>query len=143
MKSDKKVRLKKEYAKKVSLQINSLLDRGIQPENIVIFGASLGAYITMETATILKNQKIKYVVLGLCSESAVELYSNTSNDLCGNFLSIYERSDEKKSCLPILIETDCKEGVKEIMLDMGLGHGFLYKPYDDWMEPLVEWIEDK
>jgi len=134
--------VEKEYAKKVSTQINELMDKGIPSENIIIVGASLGAYITIEAANILRNQKIKYSVLGLCSEYALELYNKLSRNLCGNFLSIYERSDEKGSCMPILVESDCKEGVKEIMLDMGLGHGFLYKPYDDWVEPLLDWIEN-
>jgi hypothetical protein len=31
-------------------------------------------------------------------------------------------------------------GYKEIKLSMNNGHGFLYKPYREWVHPLVKWI---
>jgi hypothetical protein len=32
---------------------------------------------------------------------------------------------------------------KEIVLNLGIGHGILYKPLDDWMQPAVEWVQIK
>jgi hypothetical protein len=28
---------------------------------------------------------------------------------------------------------------KEIILNVGTGHGILYKPLDDWMMPVKDW----
>ncbi len=132
-----------EYADKISMQIDTLLNSGVHPENIIVVGASLGAYITIETANKLKNRKIKYVIIGLCSEYAIDYYLMYKNELCGNFLSIYERTDEKGSCEKILSNRLCKSGYKEIALNMGIGHAFLFRPYNEWVLPLVEWINGK
>ncbi|MGH7452622.1 MAG: DUF1566 domain-containing protein, partial [bacterium] len=35
---------------------------------------------------------------------------------------------------------DCISDYKEIKLNMNNGHGFLYKPYREWVHPLVKWI---
>jgi hypothetical protein len=129
-----------EYGEKVARQIDTLLTAGVAPENIALVGASLGAYMTIEAAHKIKNSKIKYALIGLCSDYALELYSKYRDELCGDFLSIYESSDQKGSCETILAEPRCKSGFKEIKLNMGNGHGFLYKPYKEWVHPLVKWI---
>lgn len=130
-----------DYAQKVSMQIDTLVQNQVPSKNITVVGASLGAYITIELVHIRKDANINYALLGLCSEYAVELYSKYADELCGNFLSIYEASDEKGSCRDILNNRTCKSGFQELELHMGIGHGFLYKPYDDWMKPLLEWID--
>lgn len=84
------------YAEKVAKQIDTLLSRGVQPENIVVVGASQGAYIAVEAANLVKNPKVKYVIMALCNDYNLNYYSKYSPKLCGNFLSIYEESDQKK-----------------------------------------------
>ncbi len=128
---------------RLSTQIDTLLNAGVLPENIIVVGASLGAYITIETANILKNRKINYAILGLCNEYNLNYYSKYRKELCGNFLSIYESSDQKASCDKLLTEQYCKSGYKEVRLNMGNGHGFLYKPYKEWVQPLVKWINGR
>jgi len=128
------------YAKKVSSQIDSLHAKGVEKENIIVVGASLGAYITVELAHIRNDPGINYVLIGLCSEYAVGYFLKYKDKLCGNFLSIYEKSDQKGSCMSILDDSMCKTGVKEHMTNTGKGHGFLYQPYDAWMIPLISWI---
>ncbi|NJN41366.1 MAG: hypothetical protein HC811_03125 [Flammeovirgaceae bacterium] len=132
-----------EYAKKVSAQINTLMRHSVPVERIIVVGASQGAWITLELANIKKNSKIKYAILGLCNDYNVNYFSKYKNELCGNFLSIYERSDQKKSCETLLNSPFCKSGFKEIALNMGNDHGFLYKPYDEWVLPLVDWIKNE
>ena len=75
----------------------------------------------------------------------VETNGNTSNKnkLWGNFLSIYESSDEKGSCKSLFNPKHRKSKFKEVKLNMGNGHGFLYKPYDEWVIPLVNWANNK
>jgi hypothetical protein len=128
------------YAEKVSKQIDILLAQGVQPENIVVVGASQGAYITVEVANLVKNPKVKYAILALCNDYNINYYAKYSPKLCGNFLSIYEETDQKKSCQKLLANQFCKTGFKEIKLNMGNGHGFIFKPYPEWTKPLVQWI---
>ena len=130
------------YAVKVSKQVKTLQKRGVSQENIILVGASLGAYITIEAADILKKEKVKFVLIGLCSEYALGYYSKHKNKLRGNFLSIYESSDEKGSCKPLFNPKHRKSKFAEVKLNMGNGHGFLYKPYDEWVIPLVNWANN-
>lgn len=131
------------YANKLAKQIDTLLMNHVPPENITIVGASLGAYITIEAAHLLGNSRIKYVVMALCNEYNLNNYAKYQKNLCGNFLSIYEASDQKGSCNKLLLDKTCKSGYKEIQLNMGNGHGFIFKPYSEWINPLTKWIKQK
>lgn len=132
-----------EYGKKVAMQVDTLLHRGVAADNIVIVGASQGAYITVEAAYIIRNRDIRYVVMGLCTDYSVGYFSKYQKDLCGNFLSIYETSDEKGSCGRLFSDRSCKAGYKEMRLAMGNGHGFLYKPYSEWIEAIMTWVDEE
>lgn len=127
------------YAIKVSKQIDTLINRGVAPEQIIVVGASQGAYIAIAVARRLKNSRISYAILALCSEYALDYFLKDPIELCGNFLSIYETSDSKGSCHRLLGDKRCKSGYTEISLSMGNGHGFIYKPYREWVQPLVQW----
>jgi hypothetical protein len=105
----------------------------------VIVGASLGAYIAVELAQQLKNAAIKYCLIGLCSDYGLQYYHKYKDTLCGDFLSVYEASDQKGSCLSLFGDQSCLR-VKEVKTSIGNGHGFLYKAYDEWMNPLLNWI---
>jgi hypothetical protein len=130
------------YARKVARQIDTLISHGVGPENIVVVGASQGAYIAIELARQMKNSRINYAILALCSEYALDYFLKDPAELCGNFLSIYESSDSKCSCHRLLAEQRCKTGYQEIRLEMGNGHGFIYKPYCEWVQPLIKWVRE-
>ena len=127
-----------EYAGKVSRQIDTLLKAGVNPAKISIVGASAGAYITIDVALRVKNKNIKYAILGMCWPDTYKSYEG--KELCGNFLSIYESSDPHGSCLKLFEDKQCKTGIQEIKLNMNNSHAFLYKPYKEWVYPLVNWV---
>ena len=127
-----------EYAGKVSRQIDTLLKAGVYPAKISVVGASAGAYITIDVALRVKNKNIKYAILGMCWPDTYKSYQG--KDLCGNFLSIYESSDPHGSCLQLFEDKHCLTGIREIKLNMNNSHAFLYKPYKEWIYPLVNWI---
>ena len=126
------------YSAKVSMQIDTLLKAGINPGKIIVVGASLGAYITIDVAIRVKNKNIKYAILGMCESDTYKSYKD--KELCGNFLSIYEASDRHGSCLKLFEDKNCITGLREIKLNMNNSHAFLYKPYKEWVCPLVNWI---
>lgn len=128
------------YAEKLSDKIRLLQKRGVKSKNIVVVGASLGAYMTIEAADRLKQEKVKYVLIGLCSEYAVKRYETNKGNLLGNFFSIYEQSDQKGACQSIFEPLHRQAKFKEVKINTGKGHGFLFKPDKAWVEPLVEWI---
>lgn len=128
------------YAKKTAKQIKGMLKAGLTPDRIVIVGASYGAYITLEVAGMVKNPKIKFALLGFCSDYSLDYYRDLRKSLNGQFLSIYEQSDKTGTCLDLLNRSNGVFTFDEVVLNMGNSHGFLYRPYLEWMLPLVNWI---
>lgn len=131
----------KEYAIKLKNQMNQLIKLGVSDKNIVIVGASLGAYIALETSLINNNSNIKFVLLGLCSDYAISYFRPFQKQFSGQFLSIYESSDSKGKCINIFQQLNHNSSFEEVQLEMGIDHAFLYKPYQEWIDPLTEWIK--
>lgn len=129
-----------EYAIKINHQIDTLVSLGVPLKNIIIAGASLGGYIALEVAQLAKKPGLNFVLIGLCSDYVVDYYSNISPSFYGNFLSIFEKSDKKGSCKKIFANK--KDVVfKEVELNMGIDHAFLFKPFQEWIDPLIEWVK--
>lgn len=128
------------YAGKVAVQVDSLLQAGVAPQNITVLGASVGAAMALEVAMITGNRQVNYALMGVCSDSSPRKYQQKK--ICGNFFSVYESSDGPGSCKELLFNRSCVSGFKEVKLNMGNGHGFLYQPHKEWLHPLVRWINE-
>lgn len=129
------------YAQKIALQVDKLLKAGVLPSNITVVGASKGGFIAMQLSTILNNDEINYVLLACCVESAYYRYDIA---LAGNVLSIYDEKDEQViSCKKFIDKSPGVANYKEIVLKVGTGHGFLYKPIKEWVDPAVKWAKGK
>ncbi|MEO8711773.1 MAG: alpha/beta hydrolase [Parafilimonas sp.] len=128
-----------EYAHKIVNQIDSLISKGVQPNDITVVGASKGAIISMLISSYLKNKDVNFVLLAGCNDDILKRFPEIQ--FCGNILSIYEKSDYiGHSCLNF--KQSSKQSIphyKEIELNTGLKHGFLYKPLPEWMEPAIKW----
>ena len=134
------------YAEKVSKQVNTLLDAGVQPQNITIVGASKGGGIAIYASHQINNPEIRYVIMAICNpeENADLIQSGIS--LTGNVLSIYDSEDTfAGSCRELFEYSEGKglSGSKEIILNVGSGHGILYKPLEEWILPVVTWANSR
>jgi hypothetical protein len=128
------------YASHVKAQIDTLISKGVPPEKIYVVGASMGAGITMAVSQLANNRKLNFAILALCSPDVFSYAKETNLKPCGNFLSIYENTDEAKSCNELLKDQTCVSGFKEVRLDMNNRHGFIYQPHQEWVDPLKKWI---
>ncbi|MGB5233220.1 MAG: hypothetical protein WBN83_17030 [Desulfoprunum sp.] len=127
----------KPYAEKIAAQINGLLAHGVAPANITVAGASKGGIITAYISTMLQNKEIHFVFLAGLFEKCLQ---DPDLKLYGHVLSIHDRA-EKLSMTPSLY-FQRSQGLgefKEIVVGLDLGHGLIYQPYREWVEPLVEW----
>lgn len=131
------------YIIKVAAQIDSLLKNKVLPQNITVIGASKGAYITMLLSSHLNNGNINYVILASCDDGTFNELNREGVKLCGNVLSIYESSDSEGTCEKFFNAAKCLTNHKEVKLNMGLRHGFLYKPHKEWVNPAVDWANGK
>jgi ketosteroid isomerase-like protein len=127
-----------QYGKRVAGQVKQLLEAGVPPENITVVGVSQGSWMTMLASTYLKNRKVNFVIIAACS--ADEGFLDLVN-LHGNVLSIYERSDLAGSCQKYRTGATGLGEYKEVELNTGLKHGFIYRPMKEWIEPTVAWAQ--
>jgi len=129
------------YAQKISLQVDKLLKAGVPASHITVVGASKGGLIAILLSTILANKEINYVLLASCVEAALYRFDIA---LSGNILSIYDEKDEQViSCQKFIDKSPEVANYKEIVLTLGTGHGFLYKPLKEWIDPTVKWANGK
>jgi hypothetical protein len=135
------------YAQKISGQIDTLLAARIPPEHITVIGASKGAGIAVFISYLLKNQVVNYVLLGTCHPDTIADWKQNRVSLYGNVLAIYDYSDlEYSGSCKEMFRLSAGKGLTrydEIVLQIGSGHGFLFKPLDAWVLPAVKWANLK
>lgn len=109
------------YAIKIKDQVDSLIKSGTLPSKITIIGTSKGANIAMEINRLLKNLSVNFVFIGTCLNQNQQYY--------GNVLLIKEKSDDfTNSCQDTkLTNNGDLINYKELTLNTGLKHGFLFK----------------
>lgn len=128
------------YASKVTRMLQSLSNTGVPPDQLSVIGASKGGLIAMLVSTQFANPDVHYVLMGSCNDYVKEHYHPGLN---GKVLSIYEESDQTgRSCRAIFSDSPGLKKSDEVVLKTGLGHGFLYRPLPEWVEPAVAWCLD-
>ena len=127
------------YVIKICNQVDTLLKAGIKPANIMVVGASSGWNITINVSAALRNNEIRYVIMGGCWENTYKDYQKI--ELYGHFLSIIEKSDPHGTCFKIFENRNRIKSYKEIILHTGLSHGFIYKGHKEWIDPIMKWAK--
>ncbi len=126
------------YAKKISKQVDSLIHLGIKPIDITVIGASKGAIIASNISDINTNE-INYVFLAGNNE-----YQENNNDwkFHGKVLCIYDLSDgiAGKNYDYWKSKENYTTTFEQLEIKTNLGHGFLYRPLDEWTIPTRKWI---
>ncbi|WP_123966594.1 alpha/beta hydrolase [Chryseobacterium phosphatilyticum] len=132
------------YARKIKKQMDRLMKKGVKAENITVVGTSQGGYIAQYISYYQKNPELKFVFIG-ASFKDDSLEKDPDFKLYGRILSITEKSDDGHVQLSEeqrFTRSDIKD-FKEIELNTGLNHGFLFKALDAWILPTKEWINRK
>lgn len=128
-----------DYAQKIVKQIKALIKKGVQPNHITVIGTSKGGYIAQFVSTYLSNPDVNFVFIGCFRDADIQEIPDIN--FCGNILTIYEKSDiYGVSAIKRKETSKCKiDHFKEIELNTGLKHGFLYKAADNWIAPSKKW----
>lgn len=125
------------YAATVADQVRALITDGVPPEHIVVVGFSKGGGIAIVTSSLLANRRVNFVFIGACGpwlDSRPEIVPH------GRLLAIRETSDDLVgSCEGLFARTTSEGEQKEIILELGGGHGAFYRPRPEWIDPVVEW----
>lgn len=129
----------REYAIGIAHKIDSLINNGIEPEKITIVGTSKGGYIAQYVSTLANNLELNFVFVASFRNDDLENIPEIN--FCGNILTIYEKTDPfGVSAIKRKESSTCEiRNFKEIELNTGMGHGFLFKPLKEWIEPTIKW----
>ncbi len=129
----------REYAVGIVNQIDSLIKKGTDPKKITVVGTSKGGYIAQYVSTLANNPSLNFVFIA-CFRN-IDIQNIPEINYCGNILTIYDKSDPfGVSALERKEKSTCTiEHFKEIELNLGMGHGFIFKPITEWIEPTIKW----
>lgn len=132
-----------ESADRVVEQVRRLLDSGVSAERVTVVGASMGAAIALLAAARLQNPEVRFCFLGAClTEGVRAMLAAEGKAPSGRLLFVREASDDLVGpCAPLSddLESATAADAREIVVDTGLSHGFLYRPLAEWVDPVVEW----
>jgi len=129
-----------ESADRVVRQVRALLVAGVPADHVSVVGASMGAGIALLASVRLQEPGVRFSLLGLClSKSTRALEAEEGRGPRGRILSIREGSDDFTEPCPAWEGDEASLTVREIRLQTGLAHGFLYRPLPQWVKPVVEW----
>jgi len=125
------------YAARVADQVRALIKDGVPPEHIVVVGFSKGGGIAITASSILSEDSLNFVFMGACGpwlDSRLEIVPH------GRLLALREASDDLVgSCEGLFARATSEGEQKEIILELGGGHGAFYRPRPEWIDPVVEW----
>lgn len=130
-----------EAADETVARVRALLDAGVPPERITIAGASMGSWIALLTSVRLGNPRVGFVLLSPCpSTNLAAVAAAEGRWPKGRLLFVRDESDVPRSDCPPW-EGEARPGLvtREIVIDLGRGHGFLYQPFAEWVEPTAAW----
>jgi hypothetical protein len=129
----------REYALQVVNQIHKLIKNGTEPSKITVVGTSKGGYIAQYISTLANKPDLNFVFIA--SFRSGDIQNIPQINYCGNILTIYEKSDLfGVSAMERKRNSTCQiKHFKEIELNTGMGHGFLFKPLKEWIEPTLKW----
>ena len=124
------------YAAKVVGQVEALLAAGLPPEHVTVVGFSKGGGIAITASSLLANDRLNFVFMGACGpwyESRPEIVPR------GRLLGLRETSDELVGPCETLFDRAAGGERREVVTELGGGHGAFYRPNPEWVEPVVEW----
>ena len=119
--------------------VHRLLEAGVKPSRVTLVGFSRGGQITASASGHLASEGINTAILAICTDGDFAVDSGPAIVLGGNFLSIYETSDELGSCSKLADRSHLRS-FKEVAISTGKAHGAFFEPRPEWIGPLKAWI---
>lgn len=133
------------YAERVSSQVDSLLSAGVPSNHVTVVGASKGAYIAALVSHAVPAPGVHYVILSMCDAETVAYMIEQGTDLHGDVLALRDAADTPDlvgSCEALFAFSRQIGRHNEIVVEVGTGHGILYRPLDEWVLPTVQWTQE-
>jgi acetyl esterase/lipase len=125
------------YASTVVEQVRALLDAGVPPDHVTVVGFSKGGGIAVAASSMLARDDVNFVFIAACAPWLDEHPEIVGR---GRLLALREVSDSLAgSCRGLFDRSPSAHEHREVLLDLGGGHGAFYRPHAKWIDPIVEW----
>jgi len=125
-----------EYVEAIVGWVSNLSEAGVSASRITIIGFSRGSHLAAFASSRLSTMGINTALLASCIDGDIP-----SVKLKGHLLSIYEVSDIPGSCKMLAARSQLLS-FKEIAINTGKAHGAFFKPLEEWLHPLKDWINE-
>lgn len=125
------------WAGRVGGQVRRLVFSGVPPEHITVVGFSKGGVIAIFASSALADDRLNFVFMGACGP-----WIKRQPDLVprGRLLALRESSDELVgSCSELFARSGDGGERREVVSNLGGGHGAYYRPRPEWVGEVVEW----
>jgi len=127
------------YSEQLTSQVNKLIEHGVPASNISLVGFSRGGFITAITSSKLANKEVNFVILAACTSG---LAKRSEIQIHGHLLSIFETTDTVGSCNDVVArKPELVRSYKELSITTNKEHGAFYRPIDEWLVPVKEWLK--
>lgn len=125
------------FAHHVADQVHRLLDGGVPADHVTVLGFSKGGAIaTLASGEVLRDH-VNWVIEAGCGPWIEKMPRLKPH---GRILSIYDSADDiASSCSDLFARMGEKAETRELVLDLGKGHGAFYTPDPAWVEPVIQW----
>jgi acetyl esterase/lipase len=125
------------YAATVADQVRKLLAAGVPPDHVTVVGFSKGGGIAIAASSMLANDDLNFVFMAACNpwlDAHPEIVAR------GRLLSLRESSDELVgSCEGLFDRSPNPHDHREVLVELGGGHGAFYRPHPEWVDLVAEW----
>ncbi len=128
-----------DHVKQLETWVRRLIAAGVSPGRISLVGFSRGGQLTAYASGDLASEKINTAILAICTDGDFDVAPDPPISLGGNFLSIYETSDQYGSCAKLAGRSHLIS-FKEVAISTGKAHAAFFVPRPEWMVPLKAWI---
>lgn len=123
-----------EYVDEIVGWVGKLMDSGVPASRITLIGFSRGSHLAAFASSKLSTMEINTALLASCFDGDIP-----TAKLRGHFLSIYETSDIPGSCTTLAARSNLLS-FQEVAINTGKAHGAFFKPLEEWLRPLKNWI---
>lgn len=126
-------------------QVRALLDAGVPPERITVVGASMGSSIALRTAVRLQNPRLRFALISPCLSVNVRAVEEEERSYpAGRMLVVRDESDVPSATCPAWTNDPARTTftARELVINTGRAHGFLYQPLPEWLEPVVAFANE-
>lgn len=129
-----------DYVNLLESWVLELVDNGVSSSSITLVGFSRGSHLTALASARLSEYNINTALLASCMEGDIPF--GPPLEIGGNLLSIYETSDVMGSCANLAEHSPSLVSFREIQIATGQTHGAFFRPLDEWVAPLRDWIRE-